>query len=148
MRNADRVSFLIIIGICIYFWIESRGFGRYGVLFPQVIIIILGLLACVLLAVSFFEPKDRRIFSGQNIRYAFILFIIFLFIAWIALIRYIGFVITSIVFISIINVLIDRRKRSPKAVAVKLLVIGAIVVAFYLFFSRLLLVSFPKGILF
>jgi len=148
MRNADRVSFLIIIGICIYFWIESRGFGRYGVLFPQVIIIILGLLACVLLAVSFFEPKDRRIFSGQNIRYAFILFIIFLFIAWIALIRYIGFVITSIVFISIINVLIDRRKRSPKAVAVKLLVIGVIVVAFYLFFSRLLLVSFPKGILF
>jgi hypothetical protein len=148
MRIADRTAFIIIAGICGYFWIQSMSFGRYGVLFPRVIILILGVLSCVLLAASFFEPKDRKIFGGKTVRYAFILLLIFLLIAWIALIRYIGFVVSSIVFISLLNVLIDRRRRKPGAVAVKVAVTAAIVGAFYLFFSRLLLVSFPKGLLF
>jgi len=148
MRNADRISFFVIIGICIYFWIESRGFGKYGVLFPQVIVFILGLLACVLFVVSFIEPKDRAVFRDKTLRYGFILLIIFLFIAWIALIRFMGFVVSSILFISIINVLIDKKKRTPLAITVKVLIIGVTVGAFYLFFSKLLLVSFPKGFLF
>ncbi|KPJ86255.1 MAG: hypothetical protein AMS17_13265 [Spirochaetes bacterium DG_61] len=94
MRNADRISFFVIIGICIYFWMESRGFGKYGVLFPQVIVFILGLLACVLFVVSFIEPKDRAVFRDKTLRYGFILLIIFLFIAWIALIRFMGFVVS------------------------------------------------------
>ena len=148
MRNADRISFLVILGICIYFWIESRGFGKYGVLFPQVIIIILGLLALLLFVVSFIEPKERKVFRDKTVRYSFILLIIFLFIAWIALIRFIGFVVSSILFISIINVLIDRKKRTSGSIVLKILIIGAVVGAFYLFFSKLLLVSFPKGFLF
>jgi hypothetical protein len=148
MRNADRVSFLIIIGICVYFWIESRTFGKYGVLFPQVIIIILGLLACVLLAVSFFEPKKIKVFGEESIKYTFILLIVFLIIAWIAFIPYIGFVVTSVIFISIINVLVDKKHRKLGSIATKVLIIAVIVGAFYLFFSKLLLVSFPKGVLF
>jgi len=140
MRNADRISFFVIIGICIYFWMESRGFGKYGVLFPQVIVFILGLLACVLFVVSFIEPKDRAVFRDKTLRYGFILLIIFLFIAWIALIRFMGFVVSSILFI--------KKKRTPLAITVKVLIIGVTVGAFYLFFSKLLLVSFPKGFLF
>ncbi len=148
MRNADRISFLIIAGICVYFWFESLSFTRFGYLFPRVIISILGFLAILLFALSFFKKEKIRIFEGDNISYPVILLCILLVIAWAFLIKLLGFAVTSVLFISVMNVLLDKKNRSIRAITIKVVTTGVFVGAFYLFFSKLLLVSFPRGVLF
>jgi len=148
MRNADRISFLIIMGICAYFWTESLSFTRFGFLFPRVIVAILGFLALLLFVLSFFKKERVRIFAGDNIRYPVIVLCVILVLAWAFFIKMLGFVTTSVVFISVLTVLLDKKHRSFRAVTVKILTTCVFVGAFYFFFSKLLLVSFPKGVLF
>lgn len=57
MKNADRISAAVILGICLYFWIEARGFSPLSGFFPQVIIVILAALAA--LTVGFYLFFDR-----------------------------------------------------------------------------------------
>jgi hypothetical protein len=148
MRNADRISFLIIAGICVYFWTESLSFTRFGYLFPRVIISILGFLALLLFVLSFFKTERVRIFEGNNISYPVIVLCILLVISWAFLIKLLGFVTTSVVFISVMSVILDKKNRSFRAITIKVVTTGVFVGAFYLFFSKLLLVSFPRGALF
>jgi hypothetical protein len=148
MRNADRVSAIIILGICAYFWVESRNFTRFGYLFPQVIVIILGLLSLALLVVSFVKPVERVLFKKEEgISYLPVVLSVVLMIAWVFFIKLLGFLVTSVVFVSLMLILFDRRKRSLGYYLVKVGTVALVVGAFYLFFARLLLVPFPRGIL-
>jgi hypothetical protein len=148
MRNADRVSAIIILGICAYFWVESRNFTRFGYLFPQVIVIILGLLSLALLVVSFVKPVERVLFKKEEgISYLPVVLSVVLMIAWVFFIKLLGFLVTSVVFFSLMLILFDRRKRSLGYYLVKVGTVALVVGAFYLFFARLLLVPFPRGIL-
>jgi len=148
MRNADRISFIIIAGICVYFWFESLSFTRFGYLFPRVIIAILGFLALILFVLSFFKKERIRIFEADNVSYPVIVLCILLVIAWAFFIKLLGFAVTSVLFISVMSVLLDKKNRSLRSLTIKVVTTGVFVGAFYLFFSKLLLVSFPRGALF
>jgi hypothetical protein len=82
MKNADRISALVILGICISFFVLSRRFSPYSALFPRVIIIILGSLALLLLVLSFFKPKGGRVFDTLEVRYLPIGISVLLMVAW------------------------------------------------------------------
>jgi len=58
VKNADRISAAVILGICLYFWIEARGFSPLSGFFPQVIIVILAALV-IALTVGFCLFFDR-----------------------------------------------------------------------------------------
>jgi len=148
MRNADRISAIIILGICAYFWTESRSFTRFGLLFPQVIVIILALLAMALLVLSFVKPVKKALFKKEeDISYLTVVLSVVLMIAWVFFIKILGFLITSVVFFSLMLTLFDRRKRTLGYYLLKIGTVILVVGAFYLFFARLLLVPFPRGIL-
>lgn len=147
MKTADRVASLLIIGICIYFWIESRSFVKLGKLFPRVIIIILGALSVALFILSFRSSEDRRIFETHVTRYTPILITILLTIVWGYLINVLGFYSTSLIIFLIMNAILDRKKRGAKRTVLKYISIIMIVTGFYLFFSKILLVPFPSGLL-
>jgi hypothetical protein len=148
MRNADRISAIVILGICAYFWTESRTFTAFGRLFPQVIVIILGALSLSLLVLSFVKPHRRAIFkSDEELSYLSVILAVVLIAAWVVFIRILGFLVTSVLFFSLMVILFDRKKRSLLQILVKIGIVVIVVGAFYLFFSRLLLVPFPRGIL-
>jgi hypothetical protein len=148
MRNADRVSALIILGICVYFWVESRTFTRFGYLFPQVIVAILGLLSLTLLVLSFVKPAERVLFKKEEgISYLPVILAVILMIAWVFFVKLLGFLVTSVIFFSLMLILFDRRKRSLVYYLTKVGTVILVVGAFYLFFARVLLVPFPRGIL-
>ena len=147
MKTADRIASLFILGICTYFWIESQSFAKLGRLFPRVIIIILGVLSIFLFILSFRPPEDRRIFEIPATRYTTILITILLTIVWGYLINVLGFYTTSLLIFLIMNAILDRKKRNAKRTILKYISIILIVTGFYLFFSKVLLVPFPRGML-
>lgn len=149
MRNADSISSIVILGICTYFWIESTKFTKFGSLFPQAVVIALGLAALALLIVSFFRRRERvKAFEQTGVKYLNIVITGLLVVAWVFFIKLLGFMVTSIVFFAVITILFDSRKKTALYIIKKIAVVVATVGFFYLFFSKLLLVPFPKGALF
>jgi len=147
MKNADRLSAGVIIGICAYFLIATRTFERFGSLFPRVITIILAVLAVALFVVSFFKSPVKNE-KEEGVRITSVLLIILLIVCWAFFINVLGFLVTSIVFFALITIVFDRRKRTPYHLILKVGSVGATVSGFYLFFAKLLLVPFPRGLLF
>ncbi len=147
MKNADRATALIILGICIYFWIEARDFSPLSGLFPQVIIVVLGGLSLLLLGLSFVRPKETKVFVDLKKSYLPVLLSVALMIAWTFLIGVFGFLVTSLLCFSLMTVLLDRRIRRPLALLKRIAIVGALTTGFYLFFDKLLWVSFPRGLL-
>jgi hypothetical protein len=147
VKNADRISAAVILGICLYFWIEAREFSPLSGFFPQVIIVLLAALAALLLVFSFIRPREGRVFTGMKSSFLPVLLVVVLLIAWTFLIQVFGFLVTSVVFFTLLTVLLDRNQRRPLAVLKRIAMVIALTVCLYLFFDRLLLVSFPRGLL-
>ncbi len=148
MRNVDRIASIIILGICAYFWTESRDFTQFGQLFPQAIVIILGLLSLALLVVSFVRPQEKRLFKKEEgVSFLPVIIAVVLMMAWVFFIQLLGFLVTSTLFFSLMVILFDRRKRKIVYYLVRIGAVILVTVSFYLFFARLLLVPFPRGVL-
>jgi len=145
MKTADRISSILILAICAYFWIEAQSFTKYGKFFPQVITIILGSLALILLVMSFFKPGKGKVFAMEGVKYIITLISVFLLIAWVFFINILGFVTSSVIFFSIMSVLLSKKGKNPYYYAMKVGIVVIIILVFYFFFSRVLLVPFPEG---
>jgi hypothetical protein len=148
MRNADRISSIIMLGICAYFFIESRTFTAFGKLFPQTIIIILALLSAILFITTFIRPERSVVFSKLERKHLVIPISVALIGAWGFFINILGFVVTSVLFFSIINVMLDQKHGDFRSILKKVGIIAVVVGSFYLFLAKLLLVPFPRGYLF
>lgn len=148
MRNIDRISAIIILGICAYFWTESREFTQFGRLFPQVIVIILAVLSLSLLVLSFVKPKQSRLFNREEgVSFLPVVIAVLLMIAWIFIIQLLGFLVTSTIFFALMVILFDRKKRTVVYYLIRIGTVILVTVSFYLFFARLLMVPFPRGVL-
>ena len=86
-------------------------------------------------------------FAGMKSSFLPVLLAVVLMIAWTFLIQVFGFLVTSIVFFTLLTVLLDRGQRRPLVVLKRIALVIALTVGFYLFFDRLLLFSFPRGLL-
>jgi len=148
MKNADRITSIILLGICGYFFIEGRTFTQFGRLFPQTIIVILALLSLLLLILSFTRTERNVILGKLSRKHIIIVISVLLIAAWGFFINIFGFVVSSILFFSLINIMLDKRQRGFLPVLKKVGIITVVVGAFYFFFATLLLVPFPRGYLF
>jgi putative tricarboxylic transport membrane protein len=147
VKTADRVGATLLLVVSVTFLLISRRFSPYSALFPRTIAVILGLLSLLLLLVSFARPAEGAVWG--TLRGGGILPVaisIGLLAAWLTLIKVLGFLVASLVCFSFILVFLDRD-RSGKAIVVRVLVVSAITIGFYLFFARLLMVPFPTGLL-
>ena len=148
MKNADRITSIILLGICGYFFIEGRTFTQFGRLFPQTIIVILALLSLLLLILSFTRTERNVILGKLSRKHIIIVISVLLIAAWGFFINIFGFVVSSILFFSLINIMLDKRQRGFLPVLKKVGIITVMVGVFYFFFAKLLLVPFPRGYLF
>lgn len=148
MKNADRITSIIMLGICGYFFIEGRTFTQFGKLFPHTIIVILGLLSLLLLILSFTRTERNVILGKLSRKHIIIVISVLLIAAWGFFINILGFVVSSILFFSLINIMLDKRQRGFRPVFKKVGIITVVIGAFYFFFAKLLLVPFPRGYLF
>lgn len=152
MRSTDRISALVLLALCGYFYAVTGDFNRLGRLFPRTIIIILGVLSGVLLVSSFLpraeKLKEKKAFGPVSTSYMEIGLAAGLFVAWAFLLHLIGFAVTSFIFFSAIAVIFEKRNKPFTYYVVKVASIGLSIAVFYYFFSSLLRVPFPRGLLF
>lgn len=144
MRNL--LSGVAILAVSIYWFIAARGFKELSRLYPQVIAVIVGLLALVLLGMTLLGrgPKialaggdagERHLRSGTMIG-AMVL--------WTALIPVVGLLIASIVGVTAMGLITFRAHVGT----VRAIIIAVLLVfVFFLLFRFLLNVPFPTGIL-
>lgn len=149
MKNADRISALIILGVCALFFAEARDFSPYSALFPRVIIIILAVLALLLLIHSYARPEAGKVFDRNEItvKYLTVLASLLLMIAWTVFVSLLGFLTSSIIFFSLLTIILDRKHKQPLQILKKVGLVAVIVTGIFLIFSRLLYVPFPGGLL-
>ncbi len=152
MRSADRMSALVLLALCGYFYAATSDFNRLGRLFPRTIVVILGVLSLALLISTFLpraeKQKDRKAFGPISTSYAEIGLAAGLFTAWAFLLHLVGFAVTSFIFFSVISVIFEKRHKPFTYYMVKVAAIGLSIAVFYYFFSSLLRVPFPRGLLF
>jgi len=147
MKRKDTISSLLILGLSAYFWIKTGKFTKYSALFPRVIILIFGFLAFLLLLISIFSSKKEKqagIYEGDRTS---VIISIILIIAWAFFINVLGFLTSTVIFFSVLNILLTKKGTPFRIILSKLLIVIVTILFFYLFFSKLLLVPFPRGIL-
>jgi hypothetical protein len=147
VRTADRVAALALLGACVYAWLASRTFSPLSALFPRVVVVILGALALLLFVLSFLRPGRGKVFVLVHGNALPVALSVVMMTAWVALIPVLGFLVTSLLLFSLLTVVLERKARRPRQILVRVAMVCAVTVVFYFFFDRLLLVSFPRGVL-
>ncbi len=147
MKLSDRISTLLILGLCAFFFVKSADFTALGALFPRVVIIILASLALLQFILTFTRRKEKESFEYMAFRHVPTLLSLALMVGWAVLIPVLGFLVSALIFFPLITLYLDRtappRKKVKRAATAWLTSI-----AFWLFFTKVLYVPFPTGILF
>ena len=143
--NTDKISSLIMLVIVGVFasQIIGRTFTQYGILFPQVILIILTALSVGLLIKSWLSPELKETSKEEN-KKRIILGIVIM-IIWIWTIPILGFLTASIIYFIILSLALNKQRNVPSV----LFIVGAVVfitLLFWFIFHKILLVPFPRGI--
>lgn len=145
--NTDLIAAIIGFSVMGMFWGARKDVGHLSIMFPNALLILIGIFSTILLAKAFIKADRDAIFSnGNQLRIigtgAFL-------IVWVLGIMYIGFLTTSlIVFPVMVCYLASARQKFTLA---KIAIWSAIscceVLLFYFIFSKFLQVPLPTGIL-
>lgn len=146
VKWADRISSVLLLGVCAWLMVLSRRFSPYSALFPRTILVILAVLSAVLLALSFLKPSTARVYPDFRRGTVPIAICVGLMIGWVVFIDLLGFLVATLVFFSLTTLFLSR-KRHAAALAGNVALVSALSIGFYLFFARLLSVPFPTGLL-
>ena len=144
--NWDRFAAIFLLILCGFLWVETLSYLDLASFFPRVVILVLGVLSAILLVKSWMKPDAKRLFEGiekSNVGFAVVLIGL-----WVGSIPLLGLFLASILFFNLLVWLISKERRSWRAVAFSFVLVAAIVSFFYFVFQEILLVPFPKGILF
>jgi hypothetical protein len=144
--NWDRFASAFLLVLCGILWMEAIPYSYLASLFPEVVIVVLALLSAVLLVKSWLRPDVKRLFQG--IKKRDIGFTVVILALWVGTIPLLGLYASSILFFVLMVLWIGKERRSLSAIGFYLVLVAAIVSFFYFIFQDLLLVPFPKGILF
>ena len=144
--NWDRFAAIFLLVLCGFLWVETLPYLELASLFPRIVIFVLAVLSAVLLVKSWIKPDVKQIFQG--IEKKIIALATALIALWVVSIPFLGLYLASILFFNLLVWLISRERRSRSAVAFTFIIVVSIVSLFYFVFQEILLVPFPKGILF
>ena len=114
-------------------------------MFPNTVIVVLGLLSLALLVKSFVRPAVQPIFAdGNRARMALAAVVLGL---WIWSMRWAGFFLSSLVFFAVLTVVIAAASRrvTLRDVGVWVVIVAAEVAVLQFVFANLLAVRLPAG---
>jgi hypothetical protein len=144
--NWDRFASVFLLVLCALLWKQVIPYSYLASLFPEVVIVVLAFLSAILLVKSWLRPDVKRLFQG--IKKRDIGFTVVILALWVGTIPLLGLYASSILFFVLMVWWIGKERRSLSAIGFSLVLVAAIVSFFYFIFQDLLLVPFPKGILF
>ncbi len=146
MKLVDRISTLILMALSLFFFVEARDFSPLSGLFPRVVLIVLAMLSLLQFILTFTRKKDEGVFDATAFRHVPTLLCLLMMIAWAILIPVLGFLVSSLIFFPLITVYLDRDASTRKKLG-RIGIAWLTTLAFWLFFTKVLYVPFPTGLL-
>jgi len=144
--KADRAASVVFLLASVVFWTQTYGLQYNGFVFPRAVIVLIILLSAGLFVQSMVRKGDeQKAFLPANIPY--VLVSIAIVALWIYFLNILGFIVSGVIFLSILTVIIDLGKPNLTAVLKVVAVHTALVVAFWVTFHLILLVPLPEGYL-
>lgn len=146
--NTDIASGIIGLALTAGFFFSLEDISRLSIMFPETIILFMGLISASLVVKGFIMPSRSQIFNvGSNSRW---LVTSLLFFLWVMLLPFIGFFVCTVIFMTAIVAYLahSRIKVTPGKLLVWIPVIVAEVTFFYLIFTKILHVPLPRGLFF
>jgi len=144
--NSDRLAAIVLLVICGVLWYEVLPYSMLASFFPKIVLGVLALLSLILLVRS--SIKGEKTWLFQDIDKKYIIFAVVILALWIGMIPLLGFLISSIIFFTMLVWLMGKRKTSISSILVAFVVVCCIVSVFYYIFKEVLLVPLPGGIFF
>lgn len=143
--NTDLIGAVIGLVVLAMFWGAKKEVGHLSIMFPNALLILVGVFSGLLLLKAFFRGDREAIFSdGNQVR---IIITGSILLAWVVGIMYLGFLSTSLVMFPLLVFFLAsaREKVTAKKAAAWTVVSTVEVLVFYFIFSRFLQVPLPTG---
>ena len=145
--NTDLVAGILGLLVMAVFWCSREGVGYLSIMFPNSLLILVGVFSAILVVKAFVRPERKDIFTDGNQKRIVVTGVILF--AWVFGIMFLGFLSASIVAFPVLVCYLAsaREKVTPKKGLLWTAISTVEVIAFYLIFSRILEVPLPTGIL-
>lgn len=143
--NSDLYGGLVMLAFAGIFWLQMGDFTRFGLLFPKVIIAILGILGVVMIVKSKVKPQYTSNFLKDMNKYMVAVMVWSL--IWVISIKYIGFFVASVASMWMIQWSLSSDRDLKSAVKFLAVSVGCVFVIYYTF-TKYLYIFFPEGFLF
>ena len=143
--NTDAIGAALGLALTLAFWFGRGSWSPLSAMFPNTVIVTLGLLSLGLLLKSFLSPTIRAVFAeGNRLRILLTAAVLFM---WILSMNYAGFYLSSVVFFAIMTVYIAAASRrvTLRNVGVWVVIVAAEVAVLHFVFANLLSVRLPMG---
>lgn len=147
MRREIIVSLVVFAGaLALYFSLSLMEDPR-AVIFPRVIIVIIGVLGLILFGQALMMGKEMA-GKASGFRLGAFLICFVLIVIYLAVMETLGFYVSAFLFYVAVTFVMGSGDLTPKKGGMRVLSAAVFVTILYFLFNRLLAVQTPKGLLF
>jgi len=152
-RLKEYLSIAVMLAVTGFFFaLTPSEVASGGSIFPNVLMALMLGLTVLKLGSELLYPKpkkaakkeDKAAKDNRKRFWAILLSIV----VYVLAVDYIGFYVSSFLFFFGLTVAVQYEKRTPRALAVRLVVVTCFMLFLYVLFTRILMAQLPKGILF
>jgi len=148
MKSNLIVSAVFIL-LAFVFLYESRNLNYLSAIFPQIVSILLIALCTALIIMTLKSKKQEKTQKMEKKDLLYIITVIVLSFVWVYLMDWVfGFTIGSIIFMTIISIVVGGKNIGLRQLLVNIISFTATALLFWYLLAKLLIVPLPRGLLF
>lgn len=142
MKNLVTGGLLLLLVTS--FWVQRAYRFPHTNLLPDAVMVVLVVLSLWLMVVGWRTRRTEEVHEEEALHRADLARAVAILTAWVLALPWLGFVLSGIVFATIISISMRDDGRSVRKVALDLAVNAAVVVAIYLAFTQVLYLRLPE----
>lgn len=152
-RMKEYISIIVMFLLTGFFFILTPAeVAAGGSVFPKVLMALMACLIVVKLGSELLTPKSKDIKkeedkAARENRKRFWIILVSITV-YVMAVDYVGFYVSSFIFFFGLTVAVQYEKRTPRALAVRLVVVTLFMLFLYVLFTKVLMAQLPKGVLF
>lgn len=148
MRSNIIVNAIFIL-LALVFLYQTKDLNYLSAIFPQMISVVLITLCAVSTLLSLKKKKQESAEKIERKDLLYIIVVIALSFVWVYLMDWVlGFTVGSIIFMTIISLIVGGKNLNFKQIIANVAVFAIITIAFWYLLAKLLIVPLPRGLLF
>jgi len=152
-RMKEWISVVAMLAATAFFWVQTpeqtaQGASIFPVLLMGLMLTLAGIKVVSILVLGVEEEKKKEIPEDEKPDKSRFWFVVVALIAYVFAVDYIGFYVASFVFFFGVSLIVQLEPRTPRTVLIRLAVVLGFLYGCNILFTKVLMASLPKGVLF